>query len=182
MITETEQKALQLAKKVFEHFTHDSLPFAREIIAMELELGQTPINETMLTGALLRAMKYYTPFISLKGKDGGIDVVAYRDPLGALEPRIKVQVKHKPDFKVPVNDIKSLIGTINNKAGEIGLFVTSGRFTPDAEKAARDSSVHVRLIDIDSFIQLWQQFYDNLTDIEKNLLPLYKIYFLGSNE
>ena len=38
MITESEQKALQLAKKVFEHFTHDALPIAREIIAMELEL------------------------------------------------------------------------------------------------------------------------------------------------
>ncbi len=30
MITESEQKALQLAKKVFEHFTHDALPIARE--------------------------------------------------------------------------------------------------------------------------------------------------------
>ena len=46
MITETEKKALQLAKKVFEHFTHDPLPIAREIIAMELELGQTPFSET----------------------------------------------------------------------------------------------------------------------------------------
>lgn len=42
MITENEQKALQLAKKVFEHFTHDALPIAREIIAMELEMGQIP--------------------------------------------------------------------------------------------------------------------------------------------
>jgi hypothetical protein len=44
MITENEQRALQLAKKVFEHFTHDALPIAREIIAMELELEQSPIN------------------------------------------------------------------------------------------------------------------------------------------
>ena len=44
MITESEQKALQLAKKVFEHFTRDALPIAREIIAMELELGQPPLN------------------------------------------------------------------------------------------------------------------------------------------
>lgn len=44
MITESEQKALQLAKKVFEHFTHDALPIAREIIAMELELEQSPLS------------------------------------------------------------------------------------------------------------------------------------------
>ena len=47
MITETEQNALQLAKKVFEHFTHDALPIAREIIAMEQELGQSPVNEEL---------------------------------------------------------------------------------------------------------------------------------------
>ena len=39
MITESEQKALQLAKKVFEHFTHDALPIAKEIIALEREMG-----------------------------------------------------------------------------------------------------------------------------------------------
>jgi len=43
MITESEKKALHLAKKVFEHFTHDALPIAREIIAMEHELGEPPI-------------------------------------------------------------------------------------------------------------------------------------------
>ncbi len=45
MITETEKKALQLAKKVFEHFTHDALPIAREIIAMELELGESQVYD-----------------------------------------------------------------------------------------------------------------------------------------
>jgi hypothetical protein len=44
MITENEKKALQLAKKVFEHFTHDALPIAREIIVMEHELEQPQVN------------------------------------------------------------------------------------------------------------------------------------------
>jgi len=47
MITESEKKALQLAKKVFEHFTHDALSIAREIIAMELELGEAPVNSEL---------------------------------------------------------------------------------------------------------------------------------------
>jgi len=50
MITENEQKALQLAKKVFEHFTHDALPIAREIIAMEYEMGQSPIITEQVNG------------------------------------------------------------------------------------------------------------------------------------
>jgi hypothetical protein len=48
MITENEQKVLQLAKKVFEHFTHDALAIAREIIAMERELKESPVNEESL--------------------------------------------------------------------------------------------------------------------------------------
>jgi hypothetical protein len=43
-MTENENKALQLAKKVFEHFTKDALPFAREILALEHELGMNPVN------------------------------------------------------------------------------------------------------------------------------------------
>ncbi len=52
MITDTERRALQLAKKVFEHFTHDALPIAREILAMENELGQSPLNGKVTASAL----------------------------------------------------------------------------------------------------------------------------------
>ena len=65
---------------------------------------------------------------------------------------------------------------------DIGLFVTSGGFTNEAERFARDSHVHVKLIDFENFITLWQQFYSKLNDDEKNMLPLHPIYFLGSNE
>jgi restriction system protein len=133
-----------------------------------------------LVAALLRAMKYHTPFISPKGRDGGIDITAFSDPLGAVAPRIKVQVKHRPQSSIPPTDIRSLMGLL--KAGDIGLFVTSGSFSSEAERTARESQIHVRLIDIDNFIELWQEFYHNLNDEEKNILPLYPIYFLGSNE
>ena len=123
----------------------------------------------------------YTPFISAKARDGGLDVLAYHDPFGVSGPRIKVLVKYKPDSSVPVNDIRSLVGLLN-KFGDIGLFVTSGGFPNDSSKIARDSHIHVRLIDIDDFIGLWEQFNDKLTDEEKNWLPLHKIYFPGTNE
>lgn len=133
-----------------------------------------------MVAALLRAMKYHTPFISPKGRDGGLDIVAFQDPLGASEPRIKVQVKHKPQAAVPVDDIRSLMGLLN-KTGDMGLFVTSGIFSNDAKRTARESQTHVRLIDIDDLIQLWEEFYANMSDEEKNLLPLQPIYFLGTN-
>jgi len=134
-----------------------------------------------MVAALLRAMKYYTPFISPKGKDGGLDIVAYSDPLGATSPRLKVQVKHKPEATVPVDDIRSLTGLLN-KDGDVGLFVTSGYFTSESERSARESHRHIKLLDIDNFIAYWQEFYNKLTDDEKNMLPLHSIYFLGSND
>ena len=143
--------------------------------------AKNPYEFQDLVAALLRAMKYHTPFISPKGKDGGLDIVAYNDPLGATAPRLKVQVKHRPDTSVPVDDIRSLTGLLN-KDGDIGLFVTSGYFTSESERSARESHRHIRLIDIDTFISLWQEFYPAMTDEDKNRLPLQSVYFLGSNE
>jgi restriction system protein len=134
-----------------------------------------------MVAALLRAMGYFTPFVAPKGPDGGLDIVAYQDPLGTKAPRIKVQVKHKPDASVPVGDIKNLLGSLN-KDGDVGLFVTSGSFTSEAEKFSRSSHIHIKLIDFDNLIDLWQEFYSKFTDEEKNIHPLHPIYFLGSNE
>lgn len=142
---------------------------------------KTPYEFQDMVAALLRAMGYYTPFIAQKGPDGGIDVIAYQDPLGTKTPRIKVQVKHQPDTSISIDKIKSLIGSLN-KDSDVGLFVTSGRFTSDSQKFALNSHVHVKLIDFGDFISLWQQFYSKLTDEEKNMLPLHPIYFLGTNE
>jgi len=134
-----------------------------------------------IVAALLRAMGYYTPFVSPKGKDGGVDIIAYNDPLGASTPRLKVQVKHKPNTSIPVDDIRSLTGLLN-KDGDIGLFVTSGDYTSEAKRCARESHRHIKLLNIDDFIELWQQFYIKLNDEEKNMLPLLAIYFLGTND
>jgi restriction system protein len=142
---------------------------------------KNPYEFQDLVATLLRAMKYHTPFISQRGRDGGIDIVAFQDPLGATTPRIKVQVKHKPDSKVPPDDLRSLVGLLN-KDGDVGLFVTSGTFTNEAERFSRDSHIHIKLIDVDNFISLWQQYYVVMTDEDKNLLPLHSIYFLGTNE
>ena len=48
-----------------------------------------------LVADLLRAMDYHIAWIAPPGKDRGIDIIAYTDPLGASVPRIKVQFKHR---------------------------------------------------------------------------------------
>ncbi len=136
---------------------------------------KNPYEFQELVAALLRGMGYYTPFVAPQGKDGGVDVIAYRDPLGTVSPRIKVQIKHR-ETSASVQEVRQLMGLLQ-KDGDVGMFVSSGGFTPDAKTTARSSHVHVELIDQDRFISLWQEFYVKLTDEDKSLLPLMVIYF-----
>jgi len=143
-------------------------------------VSKSPYEFQDMVAALLRAMKYYTPFIAPKGKDGGIDIIAYLDPLGAQTPRIKVQVKHKPETAIGASDIRALLGVL--RAGDIALFVTSGTFSSDARNTSTSSREFIRLIDGDEFIDMWQEYYDKMSDEDKNMLPLKRISFLGNND
>ena len=146
------------------------------IEGLNKEINQkNPYEFQELVAALLRGMGYYTPFVAPQGKDGGIDVIAYRDPLGTVSPRIKVQIKHR-GAAASVQEVRQLMGLLQ-KDGDVGMFVSSGGFTPDAKSTARGSHVHVELIDLDRFIALWQEFYPKLTDEDKGLLTLVPIYF-----
>jgi len=136
---------------------------------------KNPYEFQDLAAALLRGAGYYTPFVAPKGKDGGIDIIAYRDPLGTISPRIKVQVKHR-EQSATVQEIRQLMGLLQ-KDGDVGIFISTGGFTVDAKRAARGSHIHVELINLERFIALWQEFYPKLTDEDKNLLPLTPIFF-----
>ena len=142
--------------------------------------AKDPYQFQEMVAALLRAMDYHTPFIAPKGKDGGIDIIAYVDPLGAQTPRIKVQVKHKPDTSIGASEVRALSGVL--KAGDIALFVTSGTYSTDARNAASGNDKFIRLIDGNDFIEMWQKYYDKMSDEDKNKLPLKRISFLGNNE
>jgi len=144
----------------------------------EFIAAKTPYEFQEIVGALLRAMGYYIPFIAPKGPDGGIDIVAYQDAFGIKTPHIKVQVKHQPETVIPVEKVRSLIGVLN-KDKDMGLFVTTGKFSKGATRYVMASNLHVKLIDYAEFLSLWQQYYNKLTDEEKNMLPLKAIYFLG---
>ena len=105
----------------------------------------------------------------------------YNEPENIKTPRIKVQVKHYPENPIAADAIRSLKGLVNS-GEEVGLFVTSGRFSNEAERFAREANVHVKLINGEELVSLWQEFYNKMPDEDKNLLPLHPIYFLGSNE
>lgn len=144
-------------------------------------LTKNPYEFQDLVAALLEAMGYYISHVATKGRDGGIDIIAYNDPLGTRQPRMVVQVKHRPDSKIPAEDIQKLVGTMK-RASDVGIFVTSGEFSNPAKIESRTTGQHVELIDFDRFIDLWIQYYPKMKDEQKNMLPLQPIYFLGVNE
>lgn len=142
--------------------------------------AKNPYEFQDMVAALLRAMGYYTPFVAPKGRDGGVDVIAYIDALGAKTPRIKVQVKHKPDESISAKDIRSLLGILRD--GDIALFVTSGTYSQQARAEALTSKTYIKLIDGEEFIQMWQDNYPKMSDEDKNRLPLKHIAFVGRDE
>ena len=64
--------------------------------------AMNPYDLQHLVAALLKAMGYHVIWEAPPGPDQGIDVITQADPLGAKGPRIKVQVKRRPDEPVIV--------------------------------------------------------------------------------
>lgn len=143
--------------------------------------AMSPYEFQDLFAALLRGMGYHTRFIAPPGKDGGIDIIAYRDPLGALTPRIRAQIKHRANTSASVDEIRQLMGLLQ-KDSHIGIFVSTGGFTKDSLETVKNANIHLELIDFDRFISLWQEFYPKLSDKDKALLPLRTVCFLAPKE
>ena len=137
-----------------------------------------PGDLEQLVAALLRGMAYYTPIVASGGPDGGVDVLAYRDPLGATTPRLKVQVKHQmvSAKKASRKELQTLNGLLTE--GESGVFVATAGFAPTVREFVRTTNNHLELIDMDRLIDLWREHYDALSDEDKALLPLRRISFL----
>jgi restriction system protein len=134
-----------------------------------------------LVANLLTAMGYFIYWIAPPGRDGGIDIIAYNDPLGANGPRVKVQVKHRINSSIPVEQLRAFMSVIGSD--EIGIYVSSGGFTGNVwdESRAQDKR-KITLIDLDSFVELWIKYYPKLNQEGRQTLPLKPVYFPALSE
>lgn len=141
---------------------------------MQYIQARSPYEFQDMVAALFRAMGYYTPFVAPKGKDGGIDIIAYSDPLGATKPILKVQVKrYSFDNPVTVDVIRSIVGVSKD---DIAIVVTSGRFAEPARQEARQ--YNVRIIDGFEFSDLWIRYFNKMSEDDKALMPIEPLYFI----
>jgi restriction system protein len=135
-----------------------------------------PYDFQALVRSLLQAMGYHVPWVAPPGPDGGFDLVAYPDPLGTRSPRVKVQVKRKQD-KISVDGLRSFMAVLGDQ--DVGLFISAGGFTKDAEQEARAHPTRrVTLLDLEKFFDLWVQHYQNIPEEGRQLFPLKPIYYL----
>lgn len=130
-----------------------------------------------LIADLLRAMGYHVSWVAPPGKDGGIDIVAWTDPLGTRPPRIKVQVKRQAQA-TSVEGLRSFMALLGED--DAGLFVSIGGFTKDASDEARTQEKRkVTLIPLELLFDLWVEHYAKLSDDARRRLPLRPIHFLA---
>lgn len=135
-----------------------------------------PYDMQDLVAGLLRGLGYHIEWVSPPGKDGGIDIIAHTDPLGTQPPRIKVQVKGG-NQKIDLQTLNSFLAVVDS--GDVGLYVSVGGFTKDAEDTARkQTSRKVTLINAERLVELWVEAYGKLDQKSRQRLPLSPIHFL----
>ena len=139
-----------------------------------------PYELQRLVAGLLEAMDYHVSWIAPPGKDGGMDVLAWTDPLGTRPPRIKTQVKRRRD-NISVDELRSFMALLGED--DVGLFVTTGGFTKDAQDEARTQEKRkITLIDRQRLVELWIEYMNRLSEDTRQLLPLKPIYFLAPRD
>ncbi len=142
--------------------------------------NMNPYDLQNLVAALLRAMGYHIAWVSPPGPDKGVDIIAYTDPIGTRNPRIKVQVKRHAD-SVSVDGLRSFMALLGEQ--DVGIYVCTGGFTSAAETEARgQQSRRLTLLDLEKLYELWLAHYEKLMESEKQLLPLRPIYYLAPAE
>ena len=149
---------------------------------IEAFLAEMPPYEFQsLVGELLTAMGYHVGWEAPPGKDGGVDLLAFNDPLGTRPPRIKVQVKRNANSpRIDVVGLRSFMAVLSE--GDVGLFVALSGFTKDADVEARQSHRRITLVDTAGLLELWTTHYHKLEDGARRRLPLKPVWFLAGED
>lgn len=151
---ETEEKAFELVKDKIAALSEKDIP--------------------RLVAAVLRAMGLKTK-VSAPGSDRGVDVLASPDGLGLLEPRIKVEVKHRKQTTMGSQEIRSFLGGF--RQGDRGLYVSTGGFSKDARYEADRAQYPLTLADLDDLTQMVLDNYDRFDAEGRSLINLVRIYW-----
>lgn len=128
------------------------------------------------TADLLRALGYQAR-VTQYSQDGGVDVIAHRDPLGVEPPQIKVQCKHLTG-SISAPDVQRLVGA--QGPSDLALFVTLGTYTKDAAAIERTRS-GLRLLSGEDVVSLVLENYDKLSERWRQVVPLTSVLVVADS-
>jgi len=114
-----------------------------------------PYGFELLCGRLLREHGFEEVEVTQRSRDGGIDGYGLLRLSPFVSLRVAFQAKRFADT-VARRDVGEFRNALLGRA-EKGVFITTGRFTADAEtEAARDGVIPIELIDGERLIELFQ--------------------------
>ena len=73
--------------------------------------------------------------------------------------------------------MRSFIGGL--RAGDRGLYVSTGGFTKEARYEADRANVPIRLLDLDGFVRHYVDVYDKTDEETRDILSLTRIWWLA---
>jgi restriction system protein len=114
-----------------------------------------PYGFELLCGRLLREHSFEDVEVTQRSRDGGIDGYGLLRLSPFVSVRVAFQAKRFSDV-VGRRDVGEFRNALLGRA-EKGVFITTGRFTADAEsEAARDGVIPIELIDGERLVDLFQ--------------------------
>jgi restriction system protein len=131
-----------------------------------------------MVSVLLKAMGCTIAWAGPIGEDNElIDLICYMDPLGLNSARVVVHVANKS--QVSTRDGLSAFMNVL-KPNDVGLYISLGGSTNDLNQFAMAQSQHrVRLIDLETFVDLWVEHQSKIDQDARVKFPLKPVYFLA---
>jgi restriction system protein len=98
--------------------------------------------------------KGYKAKVTRQGADGGIDIHLFKESYSLTKAFGIVQCKAWNSYKVGVKPVRELFGVMAAEQAPLGVFITSGSYTKEAEEFSKGK--HLKLISGDSLLVLIQ--------------------------
>ena len=165
----SDEKSADEDESLLEDIEARSIEFIKDRV-----VGLSWEDMQELVAGLLRAMGYKTR-VSSSGSDRGKDIVASPDGFGFENPRIVVEVKHRPNSTMGSQEVRSFLG--GRHSDDKGLYVSTGGFSKDAQYEAERANIPVTLIGLDELVAALMDNYERLDTQTRTLVPLKRIYW-----
>ena len=130
-----------------------------------------------LVAALLEGMGYATSTVSKPGADGGTDILAYIDPLGAQHAAYpRSGQASRPDRLARRRRGPARHHPWRPRDRHVRFF---RRLLKGSASRSRQWRGHIELVDLDRFLDLWLQHYSKIPEVKRSKLRLEPIHFLA---